>query len=180
MSDIWVPHMLGLDVGFRKTGYSVFEIGKVNDELIFANTLVQEKDESKVTSSVQKDLFAIYDLLDGLDKVFAKWKPSAVFCEIPSAGSQGARAGRCMGIATGLLVSYLRYRNVKYELFTPSEVELNLGVKLTAQAAKKRGVRRALAAQGGGGGRSQSTGGGAEPGVEAGAVKAWAKRAQSV
>ena len=135
-------YLMGMDVGFRKTGYSIFEMGPVDDDLIFATTLLQEKDDSKTTSSVQKDIFAIYDLLDGLDAAFNKWHPAAVFCEIPHGGSQGARAGRCMGIATALIVTYLRQRKEHYELYTPGEVELNLGVKLAPQVAKKKGLKK--------------------------------------
>lgn len=138
--------VFGMDVGFVKTGFGVIELGDRKDKLILATTLKSGINEEKKTDDyvALQDAHACFTALDKWNTLFNLYKPSAVFCEIPSAGAQGARANRCMGMATALIVGFLHEHKVEhFELYIPTEVESSLGIKLTPREAKIKGLTKA-------------------------------------
>jgi Holliday junction resolvasome RuvABC endonuclease subunit len=157
-SDILV---LGVDIGFVKTGLAVVRLGMTSaqDEALHVNTI---KSDTHVPKTVKDKMYVVHldvqccYLLDAQFAQFlAEWKPNALVAEFPSGGAQGARANRCMGLATGLFAcSFLRY-GAPCALFTPQEVVQFLSLPgpnaldLTAPAGEKlnKGKLRALKKQ---------------------------------
>lgn len=141
MADIYVA---GIDVGFIKTGMTVFRLGQRTDTLVQATTLESEFEKSGVPGkSAEDDVLAVLRTLVKLDHVFGKYAIRGVFVEIPHGGAQSSRAARCMGIATGWVTAMMYYRDkVGYEFYNPIEVEKTLGIHLLPSQAKNLGLKK--------------------------------------
>ena len=122
-------YCVGADVGFRKTGLTAFLMLPEGDRLVEAVT-IESTVRSAVASCIDGDLQAVWSLLSGIGDFLTKYHPVAVFAELPHGGSQGARAGRCMGLATGMFASLSVFREEAFELFSPLEVETALGIRV--------------------------------------------------
>jgi Holliday junction resolvasome RuvABC endonuclease subunit len=131
---------MGLDVGFRKTGVTVFKLEPARDVLVYATTVVSsERDCEEDEDVFEKDVVDICNMTRKLTDLFIKWKPKAIFAEMPSGGSKSARATRCMGMITGLVGSLLYTHGIPFEMFRAGEVEKALGIKL--KAGKGKGMK---------------------------------------
>lgn len=131
---------VGIDAGFRKTGLSAFALTKTGDEIIAATTIQSDQDESG--SVVHEDVKACWSLLKGINEFLSVHKPVGIFVELPNGGAQGARAHRCMGIVTGLIVTLMHERGGAFEFYAPVDVEKALGVYLTSADKKARGLKK--------------------------------------
>lgn len=136
--------VFGMDIGFVKTGFAVIELIGIEEKLIFATTLTSGLAKEKKSDDyvAVQDAMTCFRALTKWEDIFEEFHPKAAFCEIPSAGAQGARANRCMGMATALISAFLWKHELKFELYIPSQVEEALGVKLTPGEAKKRGLSK--------------------------------------
>lgn len=133
--------MMGLDAGYAKTGITVFHVTVHGDFLVAAKTL--QKQGSEAEYALQRDILAIYSMADLLEDVLNEFKPVAVFVELPSGGAQSARACRCMSLATGTVVTLLRYhKDIAYELYDPMSVEKALGIWLNPKDKKGAGIKK--------------------------------------
>lgn len=135
--------MLAMDVGFSKTGTALFEIGVEQDILIRAETFMNELDKS-IGSVVHQDYLASATLFQKLLKYALGSHISGLIAELPGGGAQGARANRCMGIATGMFASLTCILgSTPFEFYSPNQVERALGIELKAGDAKgmKKGMK---------------------------------------
>jgi len=133
--------VMGMDVGFRKTGITIFDIGGERDELIHAETV--QSDNLEMVRKLDSDMSSVFSLLVAFDKILAEKCIHAVFAESPEGGSRGARASHCMGMAKALLAGFLHYNpEIEFEIFSPGQVEVALGIKLTPGEAKKLGMKK--------------------------------------
>jgi len=174
------PIVIAFDAGFRKLGVFVVEILPKGDRPCLAFTVVNKEkkkpepvgglrwrkapDATGGSSRVAKEDFeqCMLQLDIALDKIPEKYlqQLAGVMVELPSGGAQGARANRCMGMATGLfagLVKVLMERlgqALTCELFLPTEIEPLLGIerhvekgapKANKAAARKEKKERARA-----------------------------------
>lgn len=108
---------IGIDAGFTHIGVSVFRINK-NGKLKFADCFVT------VTTKNKKEKFVFEDDVKRIEKLISEldaflWNPertpfnSYIVTELPTGGSKSSRAGRSMGMATGLLVAYFKVKDIK-------------------------------------------------------------------
>lgn len=112
--------LISLDMGFKNTGWSVFDKGKV----IAVGVIVTEK-STKKNIRVSDDYFnRASRLADELITLFIQHEPDGMIAELPSGGSQNARASHQMGIATGVLASLCANWTMPFEGATPQEVKL--------------------------------------------------------
>lgn len=136
-------NVAGIDVGFRKTGITVFRIDRDPDELVFATTVGTDFKPSKKAGSVAfDDVMAVQHMFRCVEDVLIDWEVEATFIEIPSGGAQSARAARCMALATGYIAS-LTYKHPKilHAFYLPREVEKKLGIYLGRIEAKALGFK---------------------------------------
>lgn len=127
-------HVFGMDVGFAKTGLTVFDVHSYGDVLIAAHVLRSECEPMPHQAS--EDVARCQNLVDQLDNLFNRYKPAAIFAEIPGSSAQSARAGRCMALATGWIASYVAVRRIPHDFMIPSVVEKLVGIKLDPNDAK--------------------------------------------
>lgn len=141
MADIYVA---GIDVGFIKTGMTVFRLGQRTDTLVQATTLESEFKKSGISGqSATDDVRAVFNTLNKLDIMFDLKRIRGAFVEIPHGGAQSSRAARCMGIATGWITALMHYKaTVGFEFYNPIEVEKVLGIHLLPSQAKLLGLKK--------------------------------------
>lgn len=126
---------MGVDVGFRCTGLALVRLNKEGDELADSRAICPKP--SKASSAVLRDVEDCFALLEGLQAAIREWRPAGIFVELPHGGAQSSRAARCMGMATALVLPFLQYENVGFELYTPLDVEGTLGIHLAPGDAQK-------------------------------------------
>lgn len=131
---------MGVDMGFRCTGLTLFELELERDVLKEARAVCPKV--SKQSSTVLRDVEDCFSLLDGIRTAIQDWKPQGIFVELPHGGAQSSRAARCMGMATALIIPILQYEDLGFELYAPGEVEMALGIKLTRDEAKRLGLNK--------------------------------------
>jgi Holliday junction resolvasome RuvABC endonuclease subunit len=127
-------NLIGMDIGFRATGVSHFEVwnqnGKVRLNFISGIVIVTAKDKDKKNARVSDtDVQACKHIVKALDDYMEtnqiKRQKSFCACEFPTGGARGARANRTMGMATGLLIGYLESQKIFIiETVTPKEVKI--------------------------------------------------------
>lgn len=129
--------VMGIDIGYRKTGMCVVDVSA--DRLVAAVTFDNKKADGTTAHS---DFAGCWMLGEAISEFISLWNPRALFAEIPHGGGQGARAHRCMGMATAVLSEALRRtrRTLPFELYTPGGVEELLGIRITGGCAKRKGI----------------------------------------
>lgn len=120
-------YVFGIDVGFRKTGVTVFRIDQTPDELVYAATL--RSDDRELERRADADTASVISIVTELRKLVLNFKPVAFFIEVPHGGGQGARALHCMGMAKAMIAAVIAYEAIAYELYTPVSVEKALGIE---------------------------------------------------
>lgn len=138
-------YVAGLDVGFIKTGMTVFRlVDQGTDTLVHACTLESGFEKSGISGqSAMDDINAARNVLQQIDHCIDTFNVRAVFAEIPHGGAQSSRAARCMGIATGWIAAMERYNpDIEFELYTPVEVEKTLGIHLLPSQAQQLGLKK--------------------------------------
>lgn len=131
---------MGIDMGFRCTGLTLFELELERDVLKEARSIAPK--QSKQESTVLRDVEDCFALIDGIRDAIKEWRPQGVFVELPHGGAQSSRAARCMGMATALIIPILQYEDLGFELYAPLEVEATIGLKLTKDDAKRLGLNK--------------------------------------
>lgn len=134
-------NVVGMDVGFRKTGLTVFRLGPRTDTLIKAITLESEFERTK-NPAAEDDFVCVLNILPKIDEILDHYNARGLFAEIPHGGGQGARALRCMGLATGWAAALLHYRNIAFEFFTPGQVEKQIGIYMGPNEVKALGLKK--------------------------------------
>lgn len=119
--------ILLIDAGFRNMGWAIIDSGE-----IIAHGVIVTKPASKKSSQRVADADA--DACDLLFRELANqvrnYSPKAMVVEMPSAGAQGARANRGMGMATAVVACLAAAFSLPHEYVTPQMV------KDVAKAAK--------------------------------------------
>ncbi len=137
-------NVAGIDVGFRKTGITIFRLDHEPDELVFAATVGHDFKPSKQAGKVAADdVASVQNMLGCIENVLLSWEVLGTFIEIPSGGAQSARAARCMALATGLIASFMhQHQEMTHAFYQPREVEKKLGIYLGRNEAKELGFKK--------------------------------------
>lgn len=136
-----IINVAGVDVGFRKTGVTVFSMTRDENKLIAATTVCPDE---PATSVLHRDVLSCFSMLDGVVGFLVEHNVEALFLEFPAGGSQSGRASRCMGMATGMAAAILQLVDWPkgYEIYSPSQIEVLLGIKSPPGA--KKGMKKSL------------------------------------
>jgi Holliday junction resolvasome RuvABC endonuclease subunit len=136
MNNKW---MIGVDVGFANLGYSFFKMDGSNPVLKKCGVIFTEKNSRK------QDIRVVDDDIERIKKLVSEFYiihmdtikiNDIVFaaCEHPHGGAQGARPNRTMGIATGMLTTYLYLFNYPFEVVPPNDIKfVTTGHKLASK-----------------------------------------------
>jgi Holliday junction resolvasome RuvABC endonuclease subunit len=118
--------IVGVDAGFRKLGLSLVLADKDGEKLVVAETIDNQGEDG---STMQSDVRCCWILGDRFSDFIKRHKPDGIFVEMPGGGGQGARAHRCMGLATGVATEVLRASGIPCQIYSPGRVEDLLGIK---------------------------------------------------
>jgi hypothetical protein len=137
-------NVAGVDIGFRKTGITIFRMTPDEDKLIAATTVCPELAS---TSVVYKDVTSCFMMMEGVVNFLKEHEARALFLEFPAGGSQSGRAARCMGMATAMSAAILQHFDwdLGYEIYIPSKIETLLDIKAAPGSKIKlsKGSKRA-------------------------------------
>ena len=133
-----VKYVIGIDAGFVHTGISVFKVLDGGGlKFHSCKTIGTEKvDKKKQVRVADDDADRMMKLVIEMDKFLSETcaGSSNVYCviELPTGGSQGARANRTMGMITGVIVTYVTIKDIPVEYVTPNDVKIAITGKKTA------------------------------------------------
>ena len=121
--------LVGIDLGFRSTGLvsAIPTHTEVGYDILGFECVKTEKASKKLKIyAAEDDVSQCQKLYQGVIKFINDVDPSAIVAELPTAGAQGARANRGMGIATGVIGAVAAATGLPFIWVTPtaSKVEL--------------------------------------------------------
>jgi Holliday junction resolvasome RuvABC endonuclease subunit len=118
-------YMLGVDIGFVKTGWALGEIiGDGEYHIRAVGCIATERDAHKKALRVaDSDVERCQIIVRELMKVIHEHQPRSMVVELPHGGARGARALRCMGMATALAAAMAEFLALPVEWVTPGEVK---------------------------------------------------------
>jgi Holliday junction resolvasome RuvABC endonuclease subunit len=112
--------LLSLDVGFRKTGWTVFDQGMPKE----CGIAQQPKSTKRGVRTADDNVFRAGQLVSTLKDVIEGWSCKAVIGELPSGGAQSATAMRDMAAATCAVAGLVTCMDLPCEWCTPTEVKV--------------------------------------------------------
>lgn len=115
--------VLALDIGFGAAGMAVLERTRDGRWQTFATACVHTKPEHKKRNIyvAHDDVRRAQEVTRSIARIYSDNGCSGMVVELPSAGAQGAKANRAMGIATGLIAAFAEVSRCPVEWITPSE-----------------------------------------------------------
>jgi len=120
--------ILSLDVGFRNTGWVVFDLdGKIVD----CGVLMTEKNKKHIRVADDYATRAA-KLAIGLKNIVLKYEIKLVVGELPVGGAQSARAMIQMGMANAVVAAVCAILDIPADWATPNEVKLAVCGKRSA------------------------------------------------
>lgn len=118
-------YILCLDVAFCNTGYALFSL----DSEQFVTSGVIRPLKQDIGYVMLEDAVRAQELADGLRLLIKKYQPIKCLAELPSAASKSSRAGRMMGIATGVVITTMRLMQIELFPIYPHEVKRVVSAK---------------------------------------------------
>lgn len=114
--------VLSLDPSLRNTGYVVFEVSKKGIEVVESGVIETRKvDKKRGIRASDATMQSITELMTGLRKLDAKYKPALLIGEIPSSGGKSANAIKSMAIAQAACASLSVYCDLPSEWVSPRD-----------------------------------------------------------
>lgn len=112
--------LLSLDVGFNKTGWSVFDKGQP----VACGLSQQPKATKKSVRTADDNVCRAGILVTNLKWIIERFDCKAVIGELPSGGAQSATAMRDMAAATCAVAGLVTCMDIPCEWCTPTEVKV--------------------------------------------------------
>lgn len=112
--------LISLDVGFAKTGWSVFDKGQP----VACGISQQPKSAKRGVRTADDNVFRAGILCTNLRSIIFKYGCKAVIGELPSGGAQSAVAMRDMAAATCAVAGLVTCMDLPCEWCTPTEVKV--------------------------------------------------------
>lgn len=136
--------IVGIDLSFRNTGLVVARPvhTALGYEIIdLCNVRTHKADKKKALFVAQDDVTECQKLYEGVSQAIASWNPTAAVVELPTAGAKGARANRCMGMATGMVAALAASTGLPFIWVQPDDSKIEMCGKRTA--SKEEMIRQA-------------------------------------
>jgi len=111
--------ILSLDVGFKNTGWVIFH----NKELKGLGIIQTEKADKKGVRIADDNSDRAQLIGKELNNIINAYKVEGIIGELPSGGSQNAKASNQMGIATGVVSTVVVLKELPCEWCTPTDVK---------------------------------------------------------
>jgi Holliday junction resolvasome RuvABC endonuclease subunit len=134
---------MAFDVGFRVTGWCLFingaphELGEIRwltDRAKRKRRMHQGDEDAEACRKLARDTWAL----------FKEHKPHAIVAELPHGGSKSARAGRGMGLASGVLIAAAEAFELPAVYVMPEEVKAITNRFKATKEDVARAVRKAF------------------------------------
>ena len=114
--------ILGIDAGFTHMGVVVVDWPA--KRIVYKDTMQTKKSAGKRGLRVaDDDAERCQYLVRALLAVLRDWQPAGAVVELPSGGSQSARAHRAMGMSTAIVAAVLEMGGIPTEWVTPMAVK---------------------------------------------------------
>src|SRR5574340_711563 len=141
-------YLIGIDAGFTHTGISIFKVDGGVFKFQECKTFVTSKSEKKKQLRVADDdadrIQSIIRRMSDMLKPYLDY-PCMLAVELPTGGSQSARATRTMALITGAIVAFIAIYDMPAEWITPNDVKIAVvGNKNATKDQMMDRVRQAL------------------------------------
>jgi len=133
-----MARVLAIDAGFQAIGYAVIEDNKV---LLAGAHKTSKASKKRGIRVADDDAERCQDIARHLDGICKEWKPVGVIVELPGGGAKAARANRAMGMATGVVATFIWTTGLPAEWVTPQEAKKAV---TGSKNASKEEVQRAV------------------------------------
>jgi Holliday junction resolvasome RuvABC endonuclease subunit len=120
--------ILALDIGFRVTGYALFENGKLKATGVIETAPSEKKTVRMADDNAYRSAQIAFRLRD----LVKQYKIKAVVGELPPGGAKSARAMSQMALATGTIAATFALLGLPVEWVSPFEVKLAVTGKKSA------------------------------------------------
>jgi Holliday junction resolvasome RuvABC endonuclease subunit len=112
--------IISLDVGFKTTGFAVWDKGNI----VFCGTIITEKSQKKTTRVADDYYERSSRLAYELNRLIDYYDIKGIVGELPSGGALSAKAAVMMNMATAVVASVATLRQLPCEWCTPNETKL--------------------------------------------------------
>lgn len=132
--------LLSLDVGFRNTGWVVFD----NKKPVACGCIQTEKSKHKLARNADDNARRSAEIARHLKNIILEYNVKGIVGELPSGGAQSAKAMAQMALATGVVSAVASVLELPVSWTTPNSVKLATTGKRSAEkvevmeAVKKR------------------------------------------
>lgn len=114
--------VLAADIGFGATGLAVLSLRGGQPGLVaFSCVHTAPEHKKRGIYVAHDDVRRAQEITRGIAEAYAANDCRGLICELPSAGAQGAKPNRAMGIATGLIAALAEVLRCPVEWITPGE-----------------------------------------------------------
>lgn len=118
-----MPTILAIDVGLVRLGVAVYDIDP--DTIVLADIHETTKSPKKRNiRGADDDATRVADHARYLAGLIDKHTPRGAILEVPGGGARGARASRCMGLSTGLVVAVLTVKGIPAEYYSEADTKI--------------------------------------------------------
>jgi len=135
----------GIDLGFRHTGIVIGDPVKLTlsgYEVINSLCIHTEKADKKHKVYVSDDdVRCCQEMINKLDEMISLHEVAALAVEMPSGGGKGARALRCMGMASGMIAAYTEIKRLPVVWVRPEDIKKKVG---GAGNASKKDIQNSI------------------------------------
>ena len=115
---------LSIDVAFASSGLVVFDVKDNKLVPVYVGTILSapaKKNKKRFTYVAEEDVYRCQILAQGILDTISTYKVDAVVMEIPNGGAKGARAARCLGMATGVLAALELTQSIPFVVSFPDD-----------------------------------------------------------
>lgn len=131
--------LLALDVGFRATGWVVFNKGKI----VETGCILTEKAKAKTVRMSNDNADRAARIALELQSICSEYKVKGIIGELPSGGAQSAKAMQQMALATGVVAATASILNLPVEWTDPNSVKLAVcGIRSASKDEIMEAIRK--------------------------------------
>lgn len=119
-----MTRVAGIDIGFRNTGVSIFDVDRGSMKLIDSECFRSKKVKGSKDYVAEQNAHSIREVLVPVVKFIRDYKVQMLVIELPTGGAKSSSAARALGIATCMAVALTMLAGCEYMYVAPRDVKI--------------------------------------------------------